>query len=218
MSAAARSLAIYITENRGHTSCRSELDTSEEIVVCEDEIRSPPLRFVADRAFACRAAWASRKIRHPIYARIPASLLSHPHQRAARYRLSARRELLTGSVGRTRPLSPRPSYGRGTSFRSPPVRSALRPDRVAERFRRRDRRDLWIPHAMEQRIPAHPQRAYGRRSSTVFTCRRKPSTFACRGFRPSAVRDAALRLHRGGVGYYRDSNFVHVDVGRVRRW
>ena len=33
-----------------------------------------------------------------------------------------------------------------------------------------------------------------------------------------AVRDAALRLQRGGVGYYRDSNFVHVDVGSVRRW
>lgn len=32
------------------------------------------------------------------------------------------------------------------------------------------------------------------------------------------LRDAALRLQRGGVGYYRDSNFVHVDVGPVRRW
>ena len=32
------------------------------------------------------------------------------------------------------------------------------------------------------------------------------------------LRDAALRLHRGGVGYYRSSDFVHVDVGRVRRW
>jgi uncharacterized protein YcbK (DUF882 family) len=38
------------------------------------------------------------------------------------------------------------------------------------------------------------------------------------GIPTSAVRDAALRLHRGGVGYYRDSDFVHVDVGRVRRW
>jgi uncharacterized protein YcbK (DUF882 family) len=38
------------------------------------------------------------------------------------------------------------------------------------------------------------------------------------GIPTSAVRDAALRLQRGGVGYYRDSNFVHVDVGRVRRW
>jgi uncharacterized protein YcbK (DUF882 family) len=32
------------------------------------------------------------------------------------------------------------------------------------------------------------------------------------------VRDAALALGRGGVGYYSASNFVHVDVGRVRRW
>ncbi len=38
------------------------------------------------------------------------------------------------------------------------------------------------------------------------------------GISTSAVRDAALRLHRGGVGYYRDSDFVHVDVGRVRQW
>jgi uncharacterized protein YcbK (DUF882 family) len=38
------------------------------------------------------------------------------------------------------------------------------------------------------------------------------------GIPTSAVRDAALRLQRGGVGYYRDSNFIHVDVGRVRRW
>jgi uncharacterized protein YcbK (DUF882 family) len=37
------------------------------------------------------------------------------------------------------------------------------------------------------------------------------------GIATSTVRDAALRLQRGGVGYYRDSNFVHVDVGRVRR-
>jgi uncharacterized protein YcbK (DUF882 family) len=39
-----------------------------------------------------------------------------------------------------------------------------------------------------------------------------------RGIPTSAVRDAALLLQRGGVGYYRDSNFVHVDVGRVRHW
>jgi uncharacterized protein YcbK (DUF882 family) len=32
------------------------------------------------------------------------------------------------------------------------------------------------------------------------------------------VRDAALRLAIGGVGYYPTSDFVHVDVGRVRRW
>ena len=38
------------------------------------------------------------------------------------------------------------------------------------------------------------------------------------GVPTAEVRDAALRLHRGGVGYYRSSDFVHVDVGRVRRW
>lgn len=32
------------------------------------------------------------------------------------------------------------------------------------------------------------------------------------------VRAAALDLGRGGVGYYPVSNFVHVDVGPVRRW
>jgi uncharacterized protein YcbK (DUF882 family) len=38
------------------------------------------------------------------------------------------------------------------------------------------------------------------------------------GIPTAELRDAALRLHRGGVGYYRSSNFVHVDVGRVRHW
>ena len=38
------------------------------------------------------------------------------------------------------------------------------------------------------------------------------------GVPTSELRDAALRLHRGGVGYYRSSDFVHVDVGRVRQW
>ncbi|HUG23741.1 DUF882 domain-containing protein [Piscinibacter sp.] len=32
------------------------------------------------------------------------------------------------------------------------------------------------------------------------------------------LRDAALSLRRGGVGYYAGSNFVHIDTGRVRAW
>jgi uncharacterized protein YcbK (DUF882 family) len=32
------------------------------------------------------------------------------------------------------------------------------------------------------------------------------------------LRDAAIALQRGGVGYYHDSNFVHVDTGRFRTW
>jgi len=34
----------------------------------------------------------------------------------------------------------------------------------------------------------------------------------------TGLRDAALALKGGGVGYYPDSGFVHVDIGRVRTW
>ncbi|MBL8772532.1 MAG: DUF882 domain-containing protein [Phenylobacterium sp.] len=34
----------------------------------------------------------------------------------------------------------------------------------------------------------------------------------------SRLRDAAVSLGAGGVGYYPVSNFVHVDTGRVRQW
>lgn len=38
------------------------------------------------------------------------------------------------------------------------------------------------------------------------------------GVTTKELRDAALELHEGGVGYYRKHAFVHVDVGRVRKW
>jgi uncharacterized protein YcbK (DUF882 family) len=38
------------------------------------------------------------------------------------------------------------------------------------------------------------------------------------GVTTEALRDAALALHEGGVGYYPRSQFVHVDTGRVRSW
>jgi uncharacterized protein YcbK (DUF882 family) len=34
----------------------------------------------------------------------------------------------------------------------------------------------------------------------------------------SLLRKTALSMKGGGVGYYPESNFVHVDVGRVRNW
>ena len=39
-----------------------------------------------------------------------------------------------------------------------------------------------------------------------------------RGVRTERLCELALRLERGGVGYYPSSNFVHLDTGRVRRW
>lgn len=32
------------------------------------------------------------------------------------------------------------------------------------------------------------------------------------------LRDTAITMQRGGVGYYAKPNFVHIDTGRVRRW
>lgn len=41
---------------------------------------------------------------------------------------------------------------------------------------------------------------------------------AIEGICTSKLRDTALALRGGGVGYYPDPGFVHVDVGRVRQW
>lgn len=38
------------------------------------------------------------------------------------------------------------------------------------------------------------------------------------GVSTRVLRDAAIELRRGGVGYYGGPDFVHVDTGRVRRW
>jgi uncharacterized protein YcbK (DUF882 family) len=38
------------------------------------------------------------------------------------------------------------------------------------------------------------------------------------GVKTLRVRNIALAMGRGGVGYYPNSDFIHVDMGRVRRW
>ena len=38
------------------------------------------------------------------------------------------------------------------------------------------------------------------------------------GFSTNRLRDVAIAVKGGGVGYYRKADFVHVDVGRVRFW
>jgi uncharacterized protein YcbK (DUF882 family) len=39
-----------------------------------------------------------------------------------------------------------------------------------------------------------------------------------KGMSTARVRDLALSLKSGGVGYYQKSDFVHLDTGRVRSW
>lgn len=38
------------------------------------------------------------------------------------------------------------------------------------------------------------------------------------GVKTSVLRDTAIAMQRGGVGFYEGSDFVHMDTGRVRRW
>lgn len=38
------------------------------------------------------------------------------------------------------------------------------------------------------------------------------------GVSTTELRDQALAMKRGGVGFYEASDFVHMDTGRVRRW
>jgi uncharacterized protein YcbK (DUF882 family) len=38
------------------------------------------------------------------------------------------------------------------------------------------------------------------------------------GVHPNVVRQAAVKLRRGGVGYYPRSKFVHLDSGPFRTW
>lgn len=38
------------------------------------------------------------------------------------------------------------------------------------------------------------------------------------GMNIKKIRDYAMKLEKGGVGFYPQSNFVHLDVGPVRHW
>lgn len=39
-----------------------------------------------------------------------------------------------------------------------------------------------------------------------------------RGTATSDLRDAAIAMQDGGVGYYKRSDFIHLDTGRARAW
>ncbi|HXY41414.1 MAG TPA: DUF882 domain-containing protein [Vicinamibacteria bacterium] len=38
------------------------------------------------------------------------------------------------------------------------------------------------------------------------------------GIEGGRIRQAALALRRGGVGYYPQRDFIHVDTGPLRAW
>lgn len=46
----------------------------------------------------------------------------------------------------------------------------------------------------------------------------KAVDISLRNVRLANLHKAALSLRAGGVGYYPESNFVHIDTGRMRHW
>jgi uncharacterized protein YcbK (DUF882 family) len=46
----------------------------------------------------------------------------------------------------------------------------------------------------------------------------KALDFRLPGTDTAVLRDKALTMKRGGVGYYKKSDFIQIDTGRVRRW
>ncbi|MBP2835991.1 MULTISPECIES: YcbK family protein [Dickeya] len=46
----------------------------------------------------------------------------------------------------------------------------------------------------------------------------KAMDFHIEGVQLANIRKAALKMRAGGVGYYPQSNFVHIDTGAIRTW
>ena len=46
----------------------------------------------------------------------------------------------------------------------------------------------------------------------------KALDFRLPGTDTALLRKIALRMRRGGVGYYEKSDFIQIDTGRIRSW
>ena len=102
---------------------------------------------------------------------------------------------------------------------------ALRPHRSRRSSRRGASRDLRISREMEQRVSSGKilsqtvAKPPGVTQEAAYTCRLvRFEPIRLLEMETSEFRTRALELGRGGVGYYPKSNFIHVDVGRARRW
>ncbi|MGD9240899.1 MAG: DUF882 domain-containing protein, partial [Desulfobacterales bacterium] len=71
------------------------------------------------------------------------------------------------------------------------------------------------------RSPATNKKLRGRSKGVAagsLHMRGKALDFRLPGTDTAVLRDTARAMKRGGVGYYRKSDFVQIDTGRVRTW
>ncbi len=62
------------------------------------------------------------------------------------------------------------------------------------------------------------QRAGKGAATNSYHLKGKAVDICMRGIRPATLYRSALKAHAGGVGFYPDRHFVHLDVGPIRSW
>lgn len=121
------------------------------------------------------------------------------------------------------------------------IRDSLRELSWAMRDRRNNTARIYDPHVLDQLYALRLQLAY-KNPTHILSGYRSPETNAMLrrsmrgvardslhmkakamdvrmpGISTSNIRNAAISLRAGGVGYYGRSNFVHIDSGQLRTW
>ncbi len=176
-------------------------------------LRSPPVPDRLARRRSRRRAVAAHRAHCAAVERC--SLLSHPYCRKAQHHLPRARHVDSRRARRDQPLLARLPYRAGPRHRRRAARRAAR-------------RSTWSSTAA---ATSKSSPAIGRRAPTP-RCATSTSGVAEHSLhisgraidvrltsaKTTALRDAAIAHEAGGVGYYAESNFVHIDTGAFRSW
>ncbi len=123
----------------------------------------------------------------------------------------------SGGAGPAELFSARPQYSGCKYVRSEGVRCAARDDVAAGTVGWRDHGDVRLPDGGDEQALRHGSARTGVAEHSQHM-EGHAIDLRVPGVSTVTLRNAALSLHAGGVGYYPISQFVHVDVGPVREW